>query len=396
MYTNPKKITIISSYFAPAWAYGGPPKVLFTLAKTLVKRGISVDVITSDSLGERRADKLSEDLEKVKIFRFRNLSNFLAYKANFFYTPGILSKIEKLLFDTELVLFADVRNIFNWQIYKYLKKKNIPYGIFAFGEIPYSGRVKSLIKKIFDLLWVRDYVKNAAFRFAQTEHEREMFKLYFGIAKSDIDLLPLPVEKIPIKPNPKKIMEFRKKWNIGLNNKVIIFIGRINYLKGIDILIKSCENLLISDRQIKLLIIGRDDGYLINLKTLISNDINDQIIFTGPLYGEEANVAFSISSCFVITSRFYEETSTASLEAMSCGIPVVVTRETEIPYLRDYKAGFLIDNNRIDISNAINKILSSSPGEKRQMKSEAIRCIQDHFLVEKVAKQLLDILSRIK
>lgn len=63
MSINLKKLTIISSYFAPAWSYGRPPKVLFTLAKELARAGSSVNVITADSLGERRTDKLFEEID---------------------------------------------------------------------------------------------------------------------------------------------------------------------------------------------------------------------------------------------------------------------------------------------------------------------------------------------
>jgi len=389
-----KKITIISSYFAPAWSYGGPPKVLFTLAKELVKLGCQLDVITTDSLGEKRTDKMYEEIDKIKIFRFKNLSNTLAYKFNFFYVPEILSDAKKIFEKTDIVLFSDVRNVFNWQFYRYAKNKKIHYGVFAFGQIPHGFGAKALIKKLFDFLWVTDFIQNASFRFAQTEHERDMYQEYFDIPKDKIHLLPLPIERINTKTDQNEVGRFRKKWRIDRDDKVIIFVGRINYLKGIDILINSTKELLISDKKIKLLIVGRDDGYLSALLSLIPQELKDQIIFPGALYGEEAKIAYLCSSCFCITPRFYEETSLASLEALSYGVPVVASRQADIPYLEEYQAGYVVDNDSDSIKKAIMRILEKVKKDKAQAKKNTQKLISDKFSSPVVVQQILSIIDK--
>lgn len=391
-----KKITIISSYFAPAWAYGGPPKILFTLAKELIKSDISINVITTDSLGEIRSDKPFEVIEDIKIYRFKNLSNNLAFKANFFYVTGGLATAKKILKDSDRILFSDVRSIFNWQMLGLVRQLGIPYGIFAFGEIPYGEGGKAVIKKYFDKVWSRNFIRKASYLFAQTEHEEAMYNKYFNSPTSKIHLLPLPVEENKSRASTTKITNFKRKWGIKREDKVIIYVGRINYLKGIDILIKSIEILLRNDGKIKLLIIGRDDGYLSKLKDLIAADIKSQIIFTGPLYNEDVETAYFCSCLFCITPRFYEETSTAALQALSCGIPVVVTKEAEIPYFSQYKAGFIVSNETEAILSAINKILTAPREEKRKMAREAKKCIRNHFLAEEVTSKLIDILSLLK
>ncbi len=389
-----KEITFVTQYFAPAWGYGGPPKILYTLAKELIKRGIKVNVVTTDVLDEGRNKSLKEVLDKIEIFRYRTLSNYAAYKTKLIFAPQILSHSKEIIKRSDLVLFSDLRAIINWQIYPYVIKRNIPYGIFAFGEIPYGDGIKSIIKKIFDAVWVHNFIINAKWLFAQTEHEKEMYKLYFGISGTESDLFPLPVDKIIKKPVKKQVEQLKKKLNITNNDKLITFIGRINYLKGIDILINAIEDLLHNDRNIKILIVGRDDGYLDSLLKLIPKDIKAQVIFTGPLYGIQARLIYCISSCFSITPRFYEETSSAAVEALSYGVPVVVTKETDIPFLSDYQGGFVVENNASAISDAIRKILYCSIQEKKQMGLEALRCIQDHFMVGKVTTELLQILTR--
>ncbi|MEM4270770.1 MAG: hypothetical protein QXO70_01595, partial [Candidatus Pacearchaeota archaeon] len=165
-----KNIIFVTPYFAPAWSYGGPPKVLYILARELRRKGKEVKVITTDALDAKRNNCLREDFEGVQVFRFKTVSNTLAYKFKIFIVPNFLERVKKILEEGEIILFSEIRSIINWQIYPYLVKRKIPYGIFAFGTIPYGCGLKAFIKKIFDKWWVKDFVKRASFYFAQTEH----------------------------------------------------------------------------------------------------------------------------------------------------------------------------------------------------------------------------------
>ena len=172
------KIVLITAYFAPAWSYGGPPRVFSALAQSFRKKGHDITVITTDAKDEERNKILSEKMDGIQVNRYPTISNYLAYKLKLFFVPGFLDKIQHILKESDIVIFSDLRTVINLQIYPFLKKNRIPYCLFAFGQIPYD-RNKKLIKKIFDYIWVRDFVKNAIYKFAQTEHEKSMYNEYF-------------------------------------------------------------------------------------------------------------------------------------------------------------------------------------------------------------------------
>ena len=50
------RVLQVTPYFAPAWAYGGPPRVMSDFASGLAARGHEVDVLTTDVLDDERAD----------------------------------------------------------------------------------------------------------------------------------------------------------------------------------------------------------------------------------------------------------------------------------------------------------------------------------------------------
>ena len=132
------KIILVTQYFAPAWAYGGPPKVLFNLSKELIKLGHEVIVLTTDSLGSSRNSIFTEKINGINIYRLKTLSNRLAYRCKLFIVPDMLNKLKENLEDADYVLYSDLRTLINWQTYRLLLSEKIPYGIFSFGQIPYD------------------------------------------------------------------------------------------------------------------------------------------------------------------------------------------------------------------------------------------------------------------
>ena len=388
-----KNIVIISQYFAPAWSYGGPPRVLYVFARELIKLGIHVNVITTDVLDEKRNTILQEMMDGIKITRFRTISNYLAYKAKLMIVLDVYSNSKEIIQHADCVLFSDVRTMINWQLFSLVYNLKIPYGIFAFGEIPHGEGYKAQLKKIIDKLWVKSFIKKASFRFSQTEHEQKMFFDYFGIPLSNTQLLPLPVELKQQKVGQKLLEYNKKKWGIDDNDKVILYVGRLHVLKGIDLLISAIAPLLQDDPHLKLLIVGRDDGEESNLRNFPGTQMKKQIIFTGPLYEKDVDGVYNIASCFVITPRFYEETSSAALEALSFGVPVIITKQAEIPFLEEYKAGNVIDNNPKMIQKAIIELLRRIKKDEVQIKANSRKLISDKFSAPIVTRKLLSIIN---
>lgn len=377
------KIVIVTPYYAPAWSYGGPPKVLSLLARQLVKKGHMVSVITTDVLDVKRNDNIKETKDGVYIYRFRTISNYLAYKQKLFFVPHLLDKSKKIIESADVVLFSDVRSILNWQLFGYVFRKRIPYGVFAFGQIPYEYGWKSLVKKIFDIIWVRRFISLSTWCFCQTKHEKQMFLRYFQKRMSEIKLLLLPVD-LSHKIAKNSYVDF-SRYGILSKDKIILFVGRFHYLKGVDRLLKFCVPLLRKNHRLKLVLIGRDDGILGQVQSMVPKDLKESVIFPGPVYGDAVSAWYRRAGCFAFTPRYFEETSTAALEALSCGCPVLTVYESEIPFLSEYNAGMLVRCDQVHIRNGIVRVLK----QKATMSKSALRLIKDHYSVEKVTEDML-------
>lgn len=391
------KILLITPYFAPAWGYGGPPKINHELAKYLVNEGHSVQVITTDALDQRKrcpAGKTTED--NIEIIRVRNLSNYLAWNFKIFVPLGFNRYLKGVIRDFDYVFISDLRDWQNIFTYKLCKKYKIPYGIAAFGEISIPPGFKSYIKKVYDLIWGRDMLYQAKHLFAQTDHE---MKLYadFGGKKESCVLLPLGINYQDfLPPYPKD--DFRIKFGFEKEDQILLFIGRINYLKGIDILISVMPKMLKKFPKIKLAIIGRDDGYYLQkLETqVIDLKLENEVKFIGPLYGKDNYSAYLNASVFVFTPRHFEETSLSCLGALALGCPVITSNQASIPFLEESKAGFEINSTAEDLEEKLITVLQNDILAK-EMGKNGIELIKNVFDLKKVGasleKYILDVVN---
>ena len=104
------RILQVTPYFAPAWAYGGPPRVMYDYARGLVALGHEVDVFTTDALdGEARAAPAFEVLDGVTVRRFPNLSNQLAWRRKKYFPRGLLTQVARRAREYDVLHVTDSR-----------------------------------------------------------------------------------------------------------------------------------------------------------------------------------------------------------------------------------------------------------------------------------------------
>jgi len=145
----------------------------------------------------------------------------------------------------------------------------------------------------------------------------------------------VPSEKIVVIPNginynsfnqlPEK-GNFRRKYNIN-RKYIILYLGRLHEIKGIDFLIRSYAELLNERNDVTLVLAGPDDGFFNDAKLLIDKfNIVDHVIFTGLISGVEKLEVYVDADVLVYPSIF-EIFGLVPFEAIMCGTPVIVTND---------------------------------------------------------------------
>ncbi len=150
-----------------------------------------------------------------------------------------------------------------------------------------------------------------------------------------------------------KNTNFRKKYNLE-NKFILLFYGRINFVKGLDIIINAFHGIVNEIEGIHLVIAGPDnDGYLMNIKNMITKSIENNITITGMLYGEDAFDAFRSSDLFILPS-YSDSFGISVIEAMAAGLPVIVSKNVGIcDVIQEGEAGIIVDCDIRQLKEAI-------------------------------------------
>ncbi len=110
---------------------------------------------------------------------------------------------------------------------------------------------------------------------------------------------------------------------------MLLFLSRIHYKKGLDLLIPAIAKLKHQDAT--LVIVGPDDaGYGQEMQRLAAEkNVQDRVIFAGTLYGGERLPALVDAELFVLPS-YQENFGIAVVEALAAGTPVVISDQVNI------------------------------------------------------------------
>lgn len=169
----------------------------------------------------------------------------------------------------------------------------------------------------------------------------------------------------------------KKRFNIKSDNLVVLFVGRLDKEKRVDVLIKSFPQVL-SEINAKLVITGKgaEKKKLIKLTKRLGIDKN--VIFTGFVSDKDLPHLYRIANLFAIAS-IAELQSIATMEAMASGLPVVAVKVMALPELVHHgQNGYLFNEGNTEmLSSQIIKILKDSSLRKK-MSQNSLKLIKNH------------------
>ena len=370
------KILQISKFFYPH--FGGMEKVVRDINVGL-KENVKMKVLTCQVKGKGN----KEIVDGIEVFRAGSIGTYFSVPISFTF-PFLLKRLSKdrdilhfhLPFPLAVMSYLLVRpkgKIVVWWHSDILKPKNL-YKLYK----PFLRRFLNKVDKI--IVATPFHIKNSDIL---NDFKNKCEVIPYGI---DIERFNF-TDKIN-----DKVIKIRRKYG----QKIILFIGRLIYYKGLEYLIQTMKSV-----DAKLLIIG--EGYLKeNLQKLVGKlKIENKVFFLGRVDDNDIVAYYHACDIFVLPSiEKTEAFGLVQLEAMACGKPIVNTNlPTGVPYVSQNElTGLTVPPKDAEaLSSAINsllndKILRKKYGEngKRRVEKEFTKKI----MIEKVFnvyKQLFEI-----
>ena len=386
------RVLLISPTFPPR-KFGGITQASYDLAKHLSQRGNKVSVYTTDlnNRNSRIHDTMRvQNVSGMGVLYFRNLSNSLASKR--IYLPqGLNSMMKRAINNFDVIHINDFGTLLNIVAHHYANKNHIPYVLQAHGSLPIIIG-KQRLKQIYDSLWGQSILKDASRVIAVSEMEAKQYES-MGVNQDKIVIIPNGINVSEFDNLPPK-GEFKKRWNIPGGQKIILFLARINRIKGPDLLAKAFTAISEDAENLKLVMAGPDDGYLAELKRVVRElKIEEKVVFTGPLYGRAKLEAYVDAAVYVLPSS-YEIFGISVLEAMACGTPVIVTDRCGIANVIKGQAGLVVPYDEDRLLDALLSMLNNDEirlgfGDKGRLLA------RDKFNWEKLTEQVEEVYGEV-
>src|SRR5271170_290018 len=353
----------VQSYF-PFQDRGGPVVKVRALARGLAQRGHQITVLTAD-LGLAKLDgsaityqpcpwgfRAEED--GVASVYLSTLAHYRALTLN----PDVIGFCGKSLRQFDLVHFYGLYDLLGPAVSYFCRRQGIPYVIEPMGmyrPIDRSFRMKRV--------WHRSlggsYWSHAAQIVATSEMEAQEL-LEDGVPAQKLVIRYNGIDRAASAAQPSR-GAFRAKWGIPPGEPLLLFLGRLIPRKGADILIDAFAQACPSEGRLVIAGPEGEPGYLAHLTKRASDaGVESRVVFTGALYDDAKVAVMADADVFVLPSR-YENFANSAAEAVSSGIPVIITGACGIRTLIDGHAGLVIAPEEKALANAIRSLLSDRP-----------------------------------
>ena len=277
-----------------------------------------------------------------------------------------------------IVVFNEIYNKEYISLYKECIKRNIPYVVIPHGSLKKEAQKSKKIKKnLANILLFDSFIKKSSAIQFLNNYEKNSSVIF-------------PKTHIIIHGNGIDRTRVNHRFP---ENPVITYIGRYSiHTKGLDLLIEAFSHIkdyLISNN-VKVQLYGRDTtDKSRDIENIINNyGLSKIISVNGPVFSTQKTEALKNSTLFIQTSR-HEGQPMGIIEALSYGIPCIVTQETSFgTEVNIHKCGIGVNCDSNEISKAISTLLSKNVDLKEYSKN-AIALVNKKYLWGGIARSTI-------
>jgi D-inositol-3-phosphate glycosyltransferase len=193
-------------------------------------------------------------------------------------------------------------------------------------------------------------------------HERDAMSRLYGADPAKVKLAPCGVDLTKFRPLDQR--EARKR--LGLDGeKVLLYVGRVEPLKGLDLLVETAAQMEAGEENVRMMVVGGGgpgEPETDRVRQLAKERQVDGLIdFVGRVDHDDLPLYYNAADVCVVPS-YYESFGLVALESMACGTPVVASRVGGLPTIVHHGHTGYLKSWRCPeaFANSVEMIISSS------------------------------------
>lgn len=364
--------------------YGGPPKACFEMARAVARRGHEVAIYATNQDGNGALpvplfDAIHRDGVEIRFFPIG--------RPRFWGTSLPLAKALRVR-----IPWADVVHVHSLYLFHDFVASSLcaaagrPYLIRPHGTLdPYIYSHHTGRKRVMEFLFQRRaFQRAAAIHFtAQDEWDLARPHIY---GRPGI-VIPLGLDFGEYENLPAR-GTFRARHPETGDRKLLLFFGRLHQKKGLDILATTFAELARQRDDVHLVVAGPDDGMEVRLRRwLADSGVLHKTTFTGMLHDTDKLAAMRDATLFLLPS-FSENFGIAVIEAMACGLPVVISDKVNLwREVEKGECGKVLPCDPRAFTDTVKQLLADPEGMAR-MGANGRMVVRDRFNWDVIAGML--------
>jgi glycosyltransferase involved in cell wall biosynthesis len=356
---------------------GGTGERTFQMSHALAQAGVQCTVLT-----------LSIGLDSARVDAMRPARTVaLPCVWRRFYVPlGGWSTIDRLVGEADLIHLMGHWSVLNALVYLTAKRAGKPYVVCPAGALPLFGR-SGWLKRAYNFFVGDAIVRNASAWIAVTPIEFPQFAAY-GIPASKVLVLPNGVREDDISP---QMPPYAGRLP---HSPFILFMGRLNPIKGPDLLLEAFAQVSARFAKHHLVFAGPDGGMLAGLTASAERlGLSHRVHFLGHLEGREKVGAYQSAQLLVVPSR-QEAMSIVALEAGISGIPVLLTDQCGFDEIAALDPRLVVPASSEGLAVGLMALLGN-PDELQQIGLRTRVFVQARYAWPTIIVRYLDLYRRI-
>ena len=365
---------------------GGPTNALIGLAAAQVRAGLNVRVISTWQ--EKDAHRSAEELESLGVGvrmvgpAHGKLSRHAALEQN------LVAEITAADVVHVHAMWEEIQH----QACRVAQRLGKPYVFTPHGMLdPWNMKKSRLAKRFFLWLRMRNNLDRAAMLHFTTAIERDV------VARMNLRpptvVEPLGLDAAQYRDLPPK-GTFRDKVE-GLDDRpMILFLGRIHYGKGLELLVPALARM--KHRDAMLVVAGPDFmgfGATIALLAQVSH-VTERIVYTGMIEGAEKLAALHDADLLSAPS-YHENFGIAVIEALACGTPVVISDQVNLhPDITAAGVGGVVPLDADKLARELDRWLDDEP-LRRDAADRAPTFVRERYDWDAIARRWVEHYQRV-